>query len=128
MITEEEGKASEDDDESCNGTTCDEEDSKGGVSPMAASSKSTASIEENITCSADSTLDWLFSLLALLAAMLWHDALATAKGRQTLYHFVAGFAYIIYALHLPPHMYGMESSPLPTPMTGDLTGKFWEEF
>ena len=36
MITEEEGKASEDDDESCKGTTCDEEDSKGGVSPMAA--------------------------------------------------------------------------------------------
>ena len=73
--------------------------------------------------STDSTLHWLFSLLALLAAMLWHDALATVKGRQTLYHFVIVFAYIVYALHLPPHMYGMESSPLPTPMTGDLAGK-----
>ena len=72
---------------------------------------------------ADSTLIWLFSSLVLLAAMLWHDALATVKGRQTLYHFVTGFAYVIYALHLPPHMYGMESSPLPTPMTGDLARK-----
>ena len=55
--------------------------------------------------------------------MLWYDTLATVKGRLTLYHFVTGFAYIIYALHLPPHMYGMESSPLPTPMTGDPAGK-----
>ena len=73
--------------------------------------------------STDSTLNWLFSLLAVLAAMLWHDALAKVKGRQTLYHFVPGFAYIVYALHLPPHMCGAESSPLPTPMTGDLAGK-----
>ena len=73
--------------------------------------------------STDSTLNWLSSSLALLAAMLWHDALAIVKGRLTLYHLVPCFAYIVYALHLPPHMYGMESSPLPTPMTGDLDGK-----
>ena len=73
--------------------------------------------------STDSTLMWLFSLLPLLAAMLWCDALATVKGRLTLYHLVPCFAYIVYALHLPPHTYGMESSPLPTPMTGDLDGK-----
>ena len=73
--------------------------------------------------STDSTLIWLFSSLALLAAMLWHDALATVKGRLTLYHFVTGFAYVVYALHLPPHMYGMERSPLPTPLTGDLARK-----
>ena len=73
--------------------------------------------------STDSTLHWLCSLLTLLAAMLWHDALATVKGRQTLYHFVTGFAYVVYALHLPPHMYGMENSPLPTPLTGDLARK-----
>ena len=63
------------------------------------------------------------SLLPLLAAMLWHDALATVKGRQTLYHFVTGFTYVVYVLRLPPHMYGMESSALPTPMTGDLARK-----
>ena len=34
--------------------------------------------------STDSTLIWLFSSLALLAAVLWHDALATVKGRLTL--------------------------------------------
>ena len=73
--------------------------------------------------STDSTLKWLFSLLSLLAAMLWYDTLATVKGRLTLYHLVPCFAYIVYALHLPHHMYGMESSPLPTPMTGDLPGK-----
>ena len=73
--------------------------------------------------STDSTLKWLFSLLPLLAAMLWYDTLATVKGRLTLYHLVPCFAYIVYALHLPPHMYRMESSPLPTPMTGDLAGK-----
>ena len=49
VMTEEEGKASEDDDESCNGTTCAEEDSKGGVSPMAASNKSNVPIEENVS-------------------------------------------------------------------------------
>ena len=38
--------------------------------------------------STDSTLIWLFSSLALLAAVLWHDALATVKGRLTLYHSV----------------------------------------
>ena len=73
--------------------------------------------------STDSTLIWLFSALVLLAAMLWRDALATVKGRLTLYHLVPCFAYIVYALHLPPHMYGVESSPLPTPMAGDLEGK-----
>ena len=73
--------------------------------------------------STDSTLKWLSSLLPFLAAMLWYDTLATVKGRLTLYHLVPCFAYIVYALHLPPHMYGMESSPLPTPMTGDLDGK-----
>ena len=73
--------------------------------------------------STDSTLNWLFSSLALLAATLWYDTLATVKGRLILYYLVPCFAYIVYALHLPPHMYGMESSPLPTPMTGDLEGK-----
>ena len=68
--------------------------------------------------STDSTLNWLFSSLALLAATLWYDTLATVKGRLILYYLVPCFAYIVYALHLPPHMYGMESSPLPTPMTG----------
>ena len=73
--------------------------------------------------STDSTLKWLFSLLPLLAAMLWYDTLATVKGRQTLYHSVTVFACVVYALHLPLHMYGMESSPLPTPMAGDLDRK-----
>ena len=73
--------------------------------------------------STDSTLNWLFSSLASLAATLWYDTLATVKGRLILYYLVPCFAYIVYALHLPPHMYGMESSPLPTPRIGDLDRK-----
>ena len=70
--------------------------------------------------STDSTLMWLFSLLPLLAATLWYDTLATMKGRLTLYHLGLCFACVVYALHLPLHMYGMESSPLPTPRIGDV--------
>ena len=73
--------------------------------------------------STDSTLKWLFSLFPLLAATPWYDTLAKVKGRLTLYHLVPCFAHVVYALHLPLHMYGMESSPLPTPLTGDLDGK-----
>ena len=52
--------------------------------------------------STDSTLNWLFSSLALLAATLWYDTLATVKGRLTLYHLGPCFAYMssmLYTCH-----------------------------